>query len=114
MDLGLTTILEIFMVTVLICIPFVVLFNPKVKEKIREKNKSNYETKNDIDVANLKHRAIPKYRRKVGCVFQDYRLLKDRNVYENVAFAQRIVGTPTREIKKNVPAMLSLVGLAEK
>ena len=59
-------------------------------------------------------RAIPKYRRKIGCVFQDFRLLKDRNVYENVAFAQRVVVTPIKEIKKNVPAMLSLVGLAEK
>ena len=47
-------------------------------------------------------------------VFQDFRLLKDRNVYENIAFAQRIIQTPTREIKKQVPRMLSLVGLAEK
>ena len=62
----------------------------------------------------MKKRAIPKYRRKIGCVFQDFRLLKDRNVYENVAFAQRVVVTPIKEIKKNVPAMLSLVGLAEK
>ena len=62
----------------------------------------------------MKKRNIPKYRRKIGCVFQDFRLLKDRNVYENVAFAQRVIVTPTKEIKKNVPAMLSLVGLAEK
>ncbi len=62
----------------------------------------------------MKKQNIPKYRRKIGCVFQDFRLLKDRNVYENVAFAQRVIVTPTREIKKNVPAMLSLVGLAEK
>ena len=47
-------------------------------------------------------------------VFQDFRLLKDRNVYENIAFAQRVVVTPSKEIKKSVPAMLSLVGLAEK
>ncbi|MCC8139217.1 MAG: cell division ATP-binding protein FtsE [Lachnospiraceae bacterium] len=69
---------------------------------------------NGVLLNRLKKKAIPKYRRKVGCVFQDFRLLKDRNVYENVAFAQRVVATPSREIKKNVPAMLSLVGLAEK
>lgn len=69
---------------------------------------------NGMNLSRMKKRAIPKYRRKIGCVFQDFRLLKDRNVYENVAFAQRVIVTPTREIKKNVPAMLSLVGLAEK
>ena len=69
---------------------------------------------NGVNLRRMKKRAIPKYRRKIGCVFQDYRLLKDRNVYENVAFAQRVIVTPTKEIKKNVPAMLSLVGLAEK
>ncbi len=69
---------------------------------------------NDIDVAGLRHKQIPKYRRKLGVVFQDFRLLKDRNVYENVAFAQRIVQTPSKEIKKNVPSILSTVGLAGK
>ena len=69
---------------------------------------------NGVNLGRMKKRAITKDRRKIGCVFQDFRLLKDRNVYENVAFAQRVVVTPTREIKKNVPAMLSLVGLAEK
>lgn len=69
---------------------------------------------NGVNLARMRKRAIPKYRRKIGCVFQDFRLLKDRNVYENVAFAQRVIVTPTKEIKKNVPAMLSLVGLAEK
>ena len=69
---------------------------------------------NGVNLGRMKKRAIPKYRRKIGCVFQDFRLLKDRNVYENVAFAQRVVVTPIKEIKKNVPAMLSLVGLAEK
>ena len=62
----------------------------------------------------MKPRAIPKYRRKLGVVFQDFRLLKDRNVYENIAFAQRVIITPTKQIRKNVPKMLSLVGLAEK
>ena len=69
---------------------------------------------NGVLLNRMKKRNIPKYRRKIGCVFQDFRLLKDRNVYENVAFAQRVIVTPTKGIKKNVPAMLSLVGLAEK
>ncbi|MCR5339655.1 MAG: cell division ATP-binding protein FtsE [Lachnospiraceae bacterium] len=71
-------------------------------------------TVNGIDVGKLKHRQIPKYRRTLGVVFQDFRLLRDRNVYDNVAFAQRIIQTPGREIKKNVPSMLSTVGLAGK
>ena len=62
----------------------------------------------------LKHRKVAKYRRGLGVVFQDFRLLKDRNVYENVAFAQRFIERPTRVIKKRVPEMLTLVGLAEK
>ena len=69
---------------------------------------------NGQNVAHLKQRQIPKYRRKLGVVFQDFRLLKDRNVYENIAFAQRVIITPTKQIRKNVPKMLSLVGLAEK
>lgn len=69
---------------------------------------------NGINLQKLKHRQIPKYRRNLGVVFQDFRLLKDRNVYENVAFAQRIVQTPNRLIKRNVPAILSIVGLAGK
>lgn len=69
---------------------------------------------NGINLQKLKHRQVPKYRRNIGVVFQDFRLLKDRNVYENVAFAQRIVQTPNRLIKRNVPAILSIVGLAGK
>ncbi len=69
---------------------------------------------NNMDVASLRHKEIPKYRRSLGVVFQDFRLLKDRNVYENVAFAQRIVQTPNKEIKRNVPSILSTVGLAGK
>ena len=69
---------------------------------------------NGIDVVALKRRQIPLYRRKLGVVFQDFRLLKDRNVYENVAFAQRIVQTPNREIKRNVPSILATVNLAGK
>ena len=53
-------------------------------------------------------------RRDIGVVFQNFRLLKDRNVYENVAFAQRVVATPAKKIRKDVPRILSMVGLAEK
>lgn len=67
-----------------------------------------------LDYAKLKKKAIPKLRRRIGVVFQNFRLLKDRTVYENVAFAQRVVETPTRYIRRQVPAMLTLVGLAEK
>ena len=66
------------------------------------------------DLAKLKHRQIPKFRRNLGVVFQDFRLLNDRNVYENVAFAQRIIETPVKEIRRNVPTVLATVGLAGK
>lgn len=66
------------------------------------------------DLAKLRHRQIPRFRRNLGVVFQDFRLLNDRNVYENVAFAQRIVETPVGEIRRNVPAILATVGLAGK
>lgn len=69
---------------------------------------------NGINLQRLRHRQVPKYRRNLGVVFQDFRLLKDRNVYDNVAFAQHIVQTPNRLIKRNVPAILSIVGLAGK
>ena len=69
---------------------------------------------NNIYLNSLKHRQVPKYRRNLGVVFQDFRLLKDRNVFEDVAFAQRIVQTPTIIIKRNVPAILAIVGLAGK
>lgn len=57
---------------------------------------------------------IPKYRKNIGCVFQDFRLLKDRSVYDNLAFAERVTGAKKRQIKKTVPQMLSMVGLADK
>ena len=69
---------------------------------------------NNYDLARLRRRKVAKFRRNVGVVFHDFRLLKDRNVYENVAFAQRVIEVPTRQIRKNVPAMLSLVGLTGK
>lgn len=64
------------------------------------------------DLRKIKHRKVPMYRRKIGCIFQDFRLLPDRNVYENVAFAQRIIEAPKKDIKKKVPKVLALVGLA--
>lgn len=66
------------------------------------------------DYSKLKRREIPKVRRKIGMVYQNFRLLKDRTVYENVAFAQRVIETPTRYIRRQVPSMLTLVGLATK
>ena len=71
-------------------------------------------TINGKDLHKIRRKQIPRYRRNVGVVFQDFRLLKDRNVYENVAFAQRVIGTSTRKIRSNVPTMLSMVGLAAK
>lgn len=69
---------------------------------------------NGINLNRMKHKHIAKYRRHLGVVFQDFRLLKDRNIYENIAFAQRVIETPTRVLKQKVPAALSLVGLAQK
>lgn len=69
---------------------------------------------NDKILSQIPHRQVPRFRRNIGCVFQDFRLLKDRNVYENVAFAQRVISAPNRSIKEKVPKMLSLVGLAAK
>jgi cell division transport system ATP-binding protein len=69
---------------------------------------------NNKDLKKIKHRKIHLLRRDIGVVFQDFRLLKDRNVYENVAFAQRVVEVPSRIIRRKVPAMLAMVGLAQK
>ena len=71
-------------------------------------------TINNKKLNNIKRRQIPKFRRNIGVVFQDFRLLKDRNIYDNVAFAQKVIGESNRSIKKNVPSMLSMVGLAAK
>lgn len=71
-------------------------------------------TINDTDIRKIPHKRVPYFRRNIGCVFQDFRLLKDRNVYDNVAFAQRVVGASNRSIRQKVPVMLSMVGLAAK
>lgn len=69
---------------------------------------------NGRNLNRLRRRKIPKFRRSIGVVFQDFRLLRDRNVYENVAFAQRVIQCSAKEIRKNVPHILSIVGLAGK
>lgn len=69
---------------------------------------------NKKNLKKLRHKNVPKFRRGIGVVFQDFRLLKDRNVYENIAFAQQVVGVPNRKIRKNVMTMLELVGLSDK
>ena len=69
---------------------------------------------NGKSLNDISRRQIPKFRRNIGVVFQDFRLLKDRDVYENIAFAQRVIATPTKKIKHRVPMMLSMVGLAAK
>ncbi|NMB42392.1 MAG: cell division ATP-binding protein FtsE [Firmicutes bacterium] len=66
------------------------------------------------DITRLKNREIPFLRRNIGMVFQDFRLLEDRNVFENVAFSLRVIGTSPREIRKRVPLTLELVGLKNK
>ena len=71
-------------------------------------------TVNGKNLGRIRRRQIPKFRRNIGVVFQDFRLLKDRNVYENIAFAQKVIGESTRNIKKKVPSFLSMVGLAAK
>lgn len=62
----------------------------------------------------LRHRQVPRFRRNLGVVFQDFRLLPERNVFDNVAFAQRIIEVPQKDIRRNVPAILTTVGLAGK
>lgn len=69
---------------------------------------------NGFDVGSLKSKYIPYLRRTVGVVFQDFRLIDKKTVYENVAFVMRAVGAPQRIIKKRVPYVLDLVGLLKK
>ena len=69
---------------------------------------------NDFDLSRIKRRKLPKLRRTLGVIFQDYRLIENMNVYDNVAFAMRGVGAREREIKDRVPYVLELVGLSNK
>jgi cell division transport system ATP-binding protein len=68
----------------------------------------------NCDVGRLKRSQIPYFRRGIGVVFQDFRLIPQMNVYENVAFALRVTNVPTREIKRRVPYVLDLAGLLSK
>lgn len=69
---------------------------------------------NDIEINALPHKKIPNLRRQIGVVFQDFRLLEDRTVYENVEFAMQVIGAKKREIRRRVPIVLNQVGLNYK
>jgi len=69
---------------------------------------------NGTDIASLTRKELPEFRRKLGVVFQDFRLIPSKNVYENIAFAMRVLGKPVKEIKRRVPTMLDLVDLSDK
>ena len=69
---------------------------------------------NGFAVEKLRSRAVPYLRRTLGVIFQDFRLIGDKSVYENVAFAMRVIGAPEKEIRKRVPYVLELVGLETK
>ena len=68
----------------------------------------------DYNLSRIKNRDVPYYRRELGVVFQDFRLFPNKTVYENVAIAMQVIGTPRSMIKRRVPAILSTVNLADK
>ncbi|MFA6948321.1 MAG: cell division ATP-binding protein FtsE [Eubacteriales bacterium] len=68
----------------------------------------------EFDLAKMPNRKVPYYRRQLGVVFQDFRLFPNKTVFENVAFAMRVIGVPSSVIKRRVPTILSIVGLSDK
>ena len=70
-------------------------------------------TLNNLDITKLKRNQVPYFRRKIGVVFQDFRLIDTLNIYENVAFALRVTECSPRDIRKRVPLVLDLVGLSK-
>ncbi|MBQ3044635.1 MAG: cell division ATP-binding protein FtsE [Clostridia bacterium] len=68
----------------------------------------------EVDLTKIKKRDIPKFRRRLGIVFQDFRLIPNMTVFDNVAFAMRVIGTKEKKIRRRVPYVLSLMGLNEK
>lgn len=86
-----------------------------IKLLLKEMNPTSGEISVDgKSYSKLKRKEIPMLRRKIGVVFQNFRLLKDRTVFENVAFAQQVIEKPMKEIRREVPATLTMVGLADK
>jgi cell division transport system ATP-binding protein len=79
-----------------------------------DKPSSGTVTVDGINVAKLRNRKVPAFRRKMGIVFQDFRLLPGKTVFDNVAFGMEVIGMSKKEIKQRIPALLDLVGLEEK
>ncbi len=79
-----------------------------------EKPTSGIVTVNGVNVAKLPNRKVPAFRRTMGIVFQDFRLLPGKTVFDNVAFGMEVIGKSKKEIKQRIPAILDLVGLDEK
>lgn len=86
-----------------------------IKLIMKEENATEGDiTINGIDVCDLRRKEVPFFRRTIGVVYQDFRLLPNKTVQENVAYAMEIVGASGKDIRKNVPNVLSMVGLAHK